>query len=81
MKSTGITRQLDNLGRFVLPIEIRRVLDIKEKDSLEIFTDNGRVVLQKYQPSCIFCGEAGDTVLFNDKRVCRDCLASLKKLS
>ena len=81
MKSTGITRQLDSLGRFVLPIEIRRVLDIKEKDALEIFTDNGRVILQKYQPSCIFCGEANHTVLFGDKRICQDCLKKLKKLS
>ena len=81
MKSTGITRQLDSLGRFVLPIEIRRVLDIKEKDALEIFTDNGRVILQKYQPACIFCGEASDTVLFDDKRICRSCLKKLKSLS
>lgn len=81
MKSTGITRQLDNLGRFVLPIEIRRVLDIKEKDSLEIFTDNGRVILQKYQPACVFCDEAGETVLFEEKRICRNCLKKLKSLS
>ena len=81
MKSTGITRQLDNLGRFVLPIEIRRVLDIKEKDSLEIFTDNGRVILQKYQPACVFCDEAGETVMFEEKRISRSCLKKLKSLS
>ena len=58
MKSTGITRQVDELGRFVLPIEIRRALGIKVKDSLEIFTDEGRIILQKYQPACIFCANA-----------------------
>lgn len=81
MKSTGITRQLDKLGRFVLPIEIRRMLDIKEKDSLEIFTDDDRVILQKYHPACIFCDEAGETVLFEGKRICRSCLKKLKGLS
>ena len=58
MKSTGMTRQVDELGRFVLPIEIRRALDIKVKDTLEIFTDEERIVLQKYQPACSFCSNA-----------------------
>ena len=79
MKSTGITRQLDKLGRFVLPIEIRRVLDIKEKDSLEIFTDENKIILQKYQPSCIFCNNADDIVFFNGKRVCESCLKKIKE--
>lgn len=80
MKSTGITRQIDELGRFVLPIEIRRALDLKEKDALEIFTDEGRIILQKYQPACSFCSNADDIVLFAGKRICKSCLAELKKL-
>ena len=56
MKSTGIVRKVDELGRVVLPIELRRTLNISYKDSLEIFTDNNMVVLRKYEPSCIFCG-------------------------
>ncbi len=80
MKSTGMTRQVDELGRFVLPIEIRRTLGIKEKDFLEIFTDEGRVILQKYQPACCFCANADDIVMFEGKRVCRECLDKLKKL-
>lgn len=80
MKSTGVTRQVDGLGRFVLPIEIRRSLDINEGDALEIFTDDNRIILQKYQPACTFCGEASEVVLFADKRICRHCLAALKKL-
>lgn len=55
MKSTGIVRKVDELGRVVLPIELRRTLNISYKDSLEIFTDNNMVVLRKYEPSCIFC--------------------------
>ncbi len=80
MKSTGVTRQVDELGRFVLPIEIRRAFDIKEKDTLEIFTDDGRIILQKYQPSCTFCDNADQIVFFGDKRICRSCLEKIKKL-
>ncbi len=80
MKSTGITRPVDELGRFVLPIEIRRALGIKEKDALEIFTDENRIILQKYQPACSFCTNADDIVLFSGKRICRACLEELKKL-
>ena len=80
MKSTGITRAVDELGRFVLPIEIRRKLDIKEKDYLEIYTDEGRIILQKYAPACIFCGEADNVVLYADKRICRGCIEKMKSL-
>ena len=80
MKSTGMTRQVDELCRFVLPIELRRALDINVKDTLEIFTDNGRIVLQKYQPACSFCSNADNIVLFAGKRICRECLNELKKL-
>lgn len=80
MKSTGITRQVDELGRFVLPIEIRRALDIKEKDALEIYTEEGRIILQKYLPACFFCSEADDLITFEGKRICRHCLEKLKKL-
>ena len=80
MKSTGITRQVDELGRFVLPIEIRRMLDIKEKDALEIFTDDNRIILQKYQPACTFCENVDDIVLFGSKRICRSCIEKMKSL-
>ncbi len=78
MKSTGIVRKVDTLGRIVLPIEIRKILDIKEKDSIEIFIDTDKIVLQKYQPACIFCGNAEDVVYFNNKRVCSACIEKLK---
>ena len=79
MKSTGIVRKVDSLGRIVLPIEIRKILDIKEKDSIEIFIDTDKIVLQKYQPSCIFCGSAEDVVYFGNKRVCPRCIEKIKE--
>ena len=78
MKATGVVRQVDGLGRIVLPKELRKMMDINEKDSLEIFTDGDSVVLRKYVPACVFCGDASDVVYFNGKRVCRKCLDALK---
>ncbi len=81
MKSTGMVRKVDELGRIVLPSEIRKCMDINIRDSLEIFTDGGRIILQKYQPACIFCNDADNVVFFSDKRVCRACLEKLRDLS
>ena len=78
MKSTGIVRKVDELGRIVLPIELRRTLDIAEKDSLEIYTDGTSIVLKKYQPSCVFCDESKDIRLFRDKNVCTKCIQQLQ---
>ena len=78
MKSTGVVRKVDELGRIVLPIEIRKILDIQQKDALEIFTDEDRIVLQKYQPACIFCNNIEDVIYFNGKRICRQCVEKLK---
>ncbi len=73
MKSTGIVRKVDELGRIVLPIELRRTLDINEKDSIEIFVEGNRVILQKYQPSCIFCGRSEDIFAFSGRNICHQC--------
>ena len=62
MKSTGIVRRIDNLGRVVLPIELRRSFDIDKEDPVEIFVDDNAIVLKKYQPACIFCNEAKDVI-------------------
>lgn len=77
MKSTGIVRKVDELGRIVLPIELRRNLDIEEKDALEIYVEGTSVILRKYQPSCIFCDNADDVVNFKGKNICRQCLKEL----
>ncbi len=78
MKSTGVVRQIDVLGRIVLPIEIRNVMGIQNKDSLEIFTEDDKIILKKYQPSCIFCKEADNVISFQGKLICRDCLQKLR---
>lgn len=81
MKSTGIIRRVDELGRVVLPIEIRRILDIEERDPLEIFLDEDRIVLRKLQPTCIFCGAEEDLQEYRSKRICRACLESINAQS
>lgn len=77
MKSTGIVRKVDELGRIVLPIELRRTLDIAERDSLEIYVDGSSVILKKYQPACVFCDNAKDVVNFKGKNICQDCIKEL----
>ena len=79
MKSTGMVRKIDELGRIVIPIEIRNTLSIESRDSLEIFTDGDKIVLCKYQPSCLFCGKGEETVFFHGKMICRTCLDQLKE--
>ena len=78
MKSTGIVRKVDELGRIVLPIELRRTLDIAEKDPLEIYVDDDKIILRKYEPSCIFCGNATDVFVFKRKNICPACIKELK---
>ena len=79
MKSTGIVRKVDELGRIVLPSELRKSLGIDVKDSLEIYTSGDSVILKKYLPSCIFCGEANDITVFKNKNVCKSCLKQISK--
>ena len=78
MKSTGIVRKVDELGRIVLPIEMRRTLDIAEKDALEIYVDGDNIILRKYQPTCIFCDNAKGVISFKGKNVCPDCSSKLR---
>lgn len=79
MKSTGIVRKVDELGRIVLPIELRKNLDINIKDPLEIYVDGNSVILKKYLPACIFCGEATDIVQFQGRNICSSCLTDISK--
>ncbi|MDD3766607.1 MAG: AbrB/MazE/SpoVT family DNA-binding domain-containing protein [Eubacteriales bacterium] len=77
MKSTGIVRKVDELGRIVLPIELRRTLGIEIKDALEIAVNGQQIILSKYEPACIFCGSASDVKTFKEKKVCAKCAAEL----
>ncbi|NLY76758.1 MAG: AbrB/MazE/SpoVT family DNA-binding domain-containing protein [Tissierellia bacterium] len=78
MKSTGVVRKVDRLGRVVIPIELRRNLDIEEKDALEIFIEGEQIILKKYAPACIFCGQAKDITTFKGKNICPACLKEIQ---
>ena len=78
MKSTGIVRKLDDLGRIVLPVELRRTLDIADKSPLEIYVEGDSIILRKYNPSCIFCGKEAVTEHLG-RGICNDCLQKLKQ--
>ena len=80
MKPTGIVRKVDELGRIVIPKEIRKVFDIKEKDALEIYTDDNTIILKKYEPFCIFCGSSDNLITHHGKNICKKCANSVTKL-
>ena len=77
MKSTGIVRKVDELGRIVLPIELRRTMGIDVKDALEIYVEGDTIMLRKYEPSCVFCGNAKDVLSIKGKNICRSCLKDI----
>ncbi len=80
MKATGIVRKVDELGRIVLPIELRRTLNIDIRDPLEIYVDGESIMLKKYQPACIFCDNAKDITVFKGKNICAHCLKELGEI-
>ncbi len=79
MKSTGIVRKVDELGRVVIPIELRRTLGIDIKDALEIYVEGEHIIFKKYQPACIFCDSASNVTNYRGKLICRECLDTLKE--
>ncbi|NLD45928.1 MAG: AbrB/MazE/SpoVT family DNA-binding domain-containing protein [Clostridiaceae bacterium] len=79
LKATGIVRRVDELGRIVIPMEIRQIYDIKTKDSIEIFVNDDKIVLRKYQPACIFCGNAQDVIKYQERMICKDCLSEISE--
>ena len=79
MKSTGIVRKVDQLGRVVIPKELRKTLGIAEKDGLEIFMDSDKIIFQKYEPACIFCDSADDVINFKNKNICGECYLEMIK--
>ncbi len=79
MKSTGIIRRVDELGRIVLPIELRRTLDIVERDELEIYMENDRIILQKFEPYCVFCSSSHGLVSYRGKNICQECIQNMGK--
>ncbi len=80
MKATGIVRQLDGLGRIVIPMELRRTLGIAEGDGMEIFVDGDKIVLKKYNPGCTLCGNLEDIEYLSGKPICRTCVSKIIKM-
>lgn len=78
MKSTGIVRKVDPLGRVVLPIELRRTLQINEKDELQIYVEGDKVILQKHKPVCLLCGSSDKTKEYKGKLICSSCIEYIK---
>ena len=74
MKTTGIVRKVDELGRIVLPIELRRTLGIEVRDPIEIYFDGEKILLKKYAPACVICGESDDLIEYKGKKICRKCI-------
>lgn len=79
MKSTGIVRKVDELGRIVLPSELRKVLNINIKGSVEIYVSGESIILKKYTPACIFCDSADEVISFKGKNICKKCLNQMKQ--
>ena len=77
MKSTGIVRKVDELGRIVIPMELRRTFNIEVKDPLEIYVDENRIILSKFEQACVFCGGTDNMSLFRDKHVCWSCRSQI----
>ena len=80
MKSTGIVRKIDEQGRIVLPIELRRTLDVGDRDELEIYMEDDKVVLKKYEPACVFCASTFGLVTYRGKNVCMECIHNMNKI-
>ena len=79
MKATGIIRNIDELGRIVIPKELRKKMDMKSSQPIEIYVDDDRIILTKYVPSCIFCDGSENVTLFKGKRVCAACVEEMTK--
>ncbi len=80
VKSTGIVRKVDDLGRIVIPIELRRNLGIDKEDSLEIYVEDDHIMLKKYSPTCAFCSNVSGITIFKNKNICQNCLNELQNL-
>ena len=79
MKYTGVVRRIDDLGRIVLPVELRRTMELDNGDSLEIFVEDNKIILKKYQPACIFCGNANEIAVYKGRNICPDCIKEISK--
>jgi len=79
LKSTGIVRKIDDLGRMVIPIELRKTMNINKKDPMEIFVEDDKIILKKYEPACIFCGSADNTFEYKGRTICQSCMEKMEE--
>ncbi len=79
MKATGIIRPIDNFGRVVIPVELRETMKFNKKDPMEIFVEEDKIILKKYEPACVFCGSADDVIEYEGKMVCKKCLKNMQE--
>ncbi len=77
MKATGIVRKVDELGRMVIPIELRKTMNIDKNDPVEIYVEGDSIIIKKYEPHCIFCGSSENTLEYNDRTICRNCIKEI----
>ncbi|MBP3402179.1 MAG: AbrB/MazE/SpoVT family DNA-binding domain-containing protein [Clostridia bacterium] len=80
MKSTGIVRNIDELGRVVVPKELRKKLGIANTDPVEIYVEGEKIILTKYQPVCHFCGSTAELVEYREKKICRSCIKAVAEI-
>ena len=80
VKSTGIVRRLDELGRITIPIELRRTLDIEDRESLEIYVEDEKIILQKYLPVDIFTGSRQNLIEYKGKKISKDSIEEMARL-
>lgn len=80
MKTTGIVRPIDELGRIVIPKEMRKIFNIKEKDNMEILVEQDKIILKKYEPTCTFCGGTDGLVFYENRNICSKCIEKMQKL-
>ena len=79
MKSTGIVRNIDELGRIVIPKEMRKKMDIESSDPIEIYVEGDKIILQKYKNACTFCGSSDSLIAFKGKNLCAECIKEIKE--
>lgn len=79
MKAAGYLVRVDNLGRIVIPVRIRRSMELESDTCLELFTEEDRIVMRKYQDTCVFCSKDENLIQYNDKHICADCLKALSQ--
>lgn len=79
MKENGLVREVDDMGRIVLPKELLKYLNMENVKAVQIFVENNSIVLKKYNPGCIFCNNVDNTIRYKGQYICKDCLKDMEE--